>query len=125
MQPLEPLRIADVGLPPRHMLGVTRVDHHHLEAALFKDFEDRDPIDTGRLHDDRIDPATLEPIRQPVKIIGEGVERPYRLRIAIRTDGCDMDLGANVDRRRSGVNPGHVSRGAGLLCLSHELNPFA
>jgi hypothetical protein len=26
MKPLQPLRIADIGLAPRHVLGVTRVD---------------------------------------------------------------------------------------------------
>ena len=38
VQALQPLRVADVGLPPRHMLRVPRVDHHHLEPTLFQDF---------------------------------------------------------------------------------------
>ena len=108
VQPLKPLRVADVGLPSRHVLGVTRVDHHHLEAALFKDLEDRDPINTGRLHHHCSDPATGKPVRQPVKIIGECVERPHRFLITIRADGRDMDLGANIDRRRPGMNTGHA-----------------
>jgi hypothetical protein len=40
-QALQPLRVADVGLPPEQMLRFPRVGHHHLEPALFQDFEDR------------------------------------------------------------------------------------
>jgi len=48
VQASQPLRVAYVGLPPRHMLRVPRVDHHHLEPALFQDFEDRDPLNPGQ-----------------------------------------------------------------------------
>ena len=34
---LQPLRVADVGLPPRHVLGVPCIDHHYLEPALLQD----------------------------------------------------------------------------------------
>jgi hypothetical protein len=51
---LKPLRIADIGFAPRYVLRVPGVDHHHLEATLFEDFEDRDPINPSRFHDDRL-----------------------------------------------------------------------
>jgi hypothetical protein len=82
------------------VLGVTGIDHHDLESALFQDLEDRNPIDPGRLHDDRPDPASGEPIRQPSQVVGEGSKRPDRLFVAIRTDGRNMHGGANIDCRR-------------------------
>ncbi len=59
MQALQPLGIADVGLATRHVLGVARVDQNHLEAWLLQDLEHRNPVDPGRLHGDRLDPALL------------------------------------------------------------------
>ena len=49
VQTLQPFRVTDVSFAPRHVLRVPRVDHHHLEPALLQDFEDRDPVDPGRI----------------------------------------------------------------------------
>lgn len=108
VQTLQPLRVADVGLAARYVLRVPGVDHHHLESALFEDFENRDPVDACRFHDDCLDPAIGEPVRQPVKVIGKGPERPDRFHVAIRTHGRDVYGGANVDRRRGRMNSAEI-----------------
>jgi hypothetical protein len=53
----EPLAFLHVGLPPRHVFGVLRVDQHHLDAMLFENVVQRDPIHARRLHRHCIDPA--------------------------------------------------------------------
>ena len=71
------MRIADVGLPSGHVLGIPGIDHHDRKPALFQDLEDGDPIDPGRLHGDRLDPAAGEPVCQPFQVIAEGAECPH------------------------------------------------
>ncbi len=71
---------------------------------------------------DSINPATREPVRQPVKIVGEGIECAHRFGIAIRTNRRNVDPGANVDSRRRGMNPGQVRRRAGSFFLRHHLH---
>jgi hypothetical protein len=87
------------------VLGVARVDQNHLEASLLQDLEHRNPVDPGRLHGDRLDPALLEP--QTMEIIGEGAERADRLRGAVRSDRRDMHLRPHVDGGRPRMDGGH------------------
>jgi len=47
MEPLQPLRIADIGLAPRHMLGIARVDKKHGKSSSIQELKDRNPIDAG------------------------------------------------------------------------------
>jgi len=103
------------------VLRVTGVDHHHLEPTLFEDFEYRNPINTGRLHDDCLYPAAGEPVRQPVKIVGEGSERPDWFTVAFRANRGDMYCGADINRRRGRMDRDQVSRFTGPLRLSHVL----
>jgi len=120
VQALQPFGVTDVGLAPWDVLGIPGVHQHHLEPTLLQDLVDRDPVDPGALHDDRLDAALGEPIGQPVEIGGEGLERPHRLLIAIRTDGGHVHGGADVDRRRVRVNRGQLLPTAGPLGLRHE-----
>src|ERR1700693_1619935 len=99
------------------MLRVPRVDYHHLEPALFQDFEDRDPVNPGRFHHDRPDAALGEPVGQPVKVIGEGLERSDRFLVAIRADSRDMYRGADIDRGRGRMNWEQTTRLARPLRL--------
>jgi hypothetical protein len=105
MQPLQPFRVADVGFAPGHVLGVARVNHHHLETPLLEDLEDRDPVNPGRFHDHGFHSTTSEPVRQAMKIIGKSPERLDGLLVTVRADGRDMHGGTNINRRRGGVNP--------------------
>jgi len=89
------------------MLGIAGVDQQHLEAALIKDLESRDPVDAGGLHDYRPHPALSEPVGKAVKIIGEGAERADRLRGAIRSNRRDMHLRSHVDGGRPRMDGGH------------------
>jgi len=107
------------------MLGVPGVDQQNLEAALLQDLEHRDPVDPGRLHGDRFDPTTGEPVRQPMKVIGESLERPDRFRVAIRANGRDMHGGTDVDRGRGGMNRGQTRSRTGTFWLRHAFYPPA
>jgi hypothetical protein len=68
MQPLEPLRVADLGLAAGDVLGVAGVDQEHLEPALIKNLINGNPTDTSRLHDHRFHPAASEPVRKTMQI---------------------------------------------------------
>ena len=61
MKPLQPLRVADVGLASGHVLGIARIDKEHREATGVEKLEDRNPVDAGRFHDDRLDAAFRKP----------------------------------------------------------------
>ena len=87
------------------MLGVAGIDQQNLEAALLQDLEHRNPVDPGRLHGDRLDPALLKP--QTMEIIGEGAERANRLRGAIRSNRRDMHLRPHVNGGRPRMDGGH------------------
>ena len=65
MEPLQPLRIADVGLASGHVLGIARIDKEHIKASGIEEFEDRNPVHAGRLHNDRLNATFLKPIHQP------------------------------------------------------------
>jgi hypothetical protein len=87
------------------------------EPTLFQDLVDWDPIDPGRFHDDRLDPALFEPVGQPMQIVGEGIE-PVR----DPGPGRNVHLGADVDRRRVRVHWGHVPLTPGRLDLNHGVS---
>lgn len=61
------------------MLGVPRVDEQHLNLTLFKQFEDRDPVNAGGFHYYRVDAAFFEPIGQLMKVAGKSAKAAYRL----------------------------------------------
>ena len=83
MEPLQPLRIADIGLAPRHVLGIARVDKKHRKSPGIQKLKDRNPVDAGRFHDDGLDAAFDKPVYQLMEIGREGAEAAYRLTCAI------------------------------------------
>jgi hypothetical protein len=109
MNPLQPLCIADVRLASGHVLGITRIDEEHRKAAGIKEFEDRNPVDAGRFHDDRLDAAFGEPIHQPMQISREGTEAAHGFGRAIRPYGSHVHGRPDVDRRRVRVNHRHLA----------------
>src|SRR5450631_3586148 len=44
MEPLQPLRIADIGLAPRHVLGIARVDKKHGKSPGIEKLKNRNPV---------------------------------------------------------------------------------
>lgn len=88
MKTLQPLCVTDVGLAPGNVPGIPGIDQRHREPTLFQDLVDRNPVDPGGFHDDRLDPALFEPVGQPMQIGGEGIERPDRFGIPVRTATC-------------------------------------
>jgi hypothetical protein len=122
MKTLQPLCVTDVGLAAGNVFGVPGIDQRHREPALFQDLVDRNPVDPGGFHDDRLDPALFEPVGQPMQIVGEGIERPDRFGIPVRTDGRNVHPGADVDRRRVRVHWRHVPLPPGRLDLNHGVS---
>ena len=110
VKPLQPLRIAHVRLATGNMLGVTCIDQNYLKAALVEQFKNRDPVDAGRFHDDRLDPAFRKPISQPVQISSESPKTANRVGCAVSAHrrhmhGCtDIDgCCVWIDHRKPGV----------------------
>lgn len=83
MEALKPLAIQHIALSPRHALHVLGIDEPDLEAPRFQHLEQRYPIDPGRLHCHRRDPALGEPVREGVEIFREAAEPPYRMVIGL------------------------------------------
>ncbi|GLT24828.1 hypothetical protein GCM10007933_43400 [Zoogloea oryzae] len=48
MEALQPLRIADVGLAPRHVLGIARVDKKHVKSPGIEKLEESWPRKFGQ-----------------------------------------------------------------------------
>ena len=84
VQLLEPLRVVDVRLPPRHLLDVARIDQHDLEAAGLEDLEDGNPVHARGLHRDGRDADGVQPVGERVQVATEGAERPDRRRVTVR-----------------------------------------
>jgi hypothetical protein len=66
MKPLQPLRVADVGLASRHVLGIARIHKEDSEATGVEKLEDRNPVDACRFHNDCLDATFCKPIHQPM-----------------------------------------------------------
>jgi hypothetical protein len=62
MEPLQPLRIADVGLASGQVLGIAGVDKENSKATGIEEFENWNPIDASRLHNNCLDATFLKPI---------------------------------------------------------------
>ena len=78
MQLLDPLAIENIRFPSRDILNVTCIDQLYFETAAFKQFEQRDPINSRRFHGYRGDAALLQPIGQGNKIASESAKLPHR-----------------------------------------------
>jgi hypothetical protein len=78
-----------------------------LEAAFVQQFEDRDPVNAGRFHDDRFDAALGEPIGKPVEVPGECAKALNRIGCPIRSHRRHVHRGADIDRRRVGMHHRH------------------
>ena len=74
VQLLEPLAVEDVGLAARDAFDGSGVHQQDLESVCFQNLVERDPVDPGRLHRDRLDAAGLEPRGQRFEIVGEAAE---------------------------------------------------
>lgn len=121
METLQPLRIADIGLAPGHVLGIARVDKEHSKPPGIEKLENRNPVDAGRFHDDRLDAAFRKPVYQPMEVGGEGAEAAYWLRCAIRPHGSHMHGRPNIDGRRVRMHDGHRAVDFGLRSFAVHL----
>ena len=94
MQILKPLAIGDVGLPTRYVLHVLCVDQIDFESACFQDLIDRNPVDTGRLHRHRANPALHKPVGQRMQIASESRETADQVWMSIGADGNEQLTGS-------------------------------
>jgi len=112
---LQPLCVVHVGLAARHVLRVPRVHQQHLEAASLKDLEYRDPVHARRLHRDGGHSDSLEPVGERMQIAGETLERPHRLRVAVRGYRHHVKRRADIQTRRVPMH--RCERSPGLVAL--------
>src|SRR6202035_441952 len=101
---LQPLAVGHVALAPAYVVYVAGVDQYHFEAAILQNFIQWNPVDPGRFHRDRLDPALRKPIHQAVKLGGEGAELAHWLRIPLTRDRHVVTLLAAVDAGRVRLN---------------------
>lgn len=101
------------------MPRLTWIDQIDFEASGLQQLEQRDPIDAGRFHGDRLDAALGQPVGQLVEVSGAGAEAADMCgqvdRVAgrgrrgrLRGDGDPVDGGMDVDA--SGVRIDLVKR---------------
>ena len=114
MEFLDPLAVHDISLASRDVLHVTSVDEHHLEASLFEDVVDRDPVHAGGLHRHGVDAAGLKPVDHAIQVRRERLESADRFRISIDRHGHVVVPGPAVDPCGIGLDPLERLR---LLCL--------
>ena len=67
----QPTRVTDIGLAPRHVLCVTRIDQNDMEPMLLKNLVSRNPVNPGGFHRHTGDAAGCKPFRKLVKILRE------------------------------------------------------
>ena len=101
VQLLEPLGILHIGFAARDVLDVARIHQEDLEAAGFKDLEDRNPIHARRFHGDRRDAGRLQPIGQSMEIPAKSPEGTNRLFVSVGGHGDDVE-------RRADIEPGRI-----------------
>jgi len=110
MQPLQPLRIIDVTLAARHRTGLPSIGNDDLNAAALQHLEHRHPVDAGGLHGHGLDAQRYEPVRHPLNIAGEGLERLHRLVAQLGRHANNVEPRADVDTGSTVMDDGQTGR---------------
>jgi hypothetical protein len=110
---LQPLAVLHVGLAPREVFAVARVDEHHLKPGGFEDLVERDPVNASGLHGDGGDAALDEPIAQGEQVLGEGGEGADGVGAGAGRHGHINFPGAHVDAGGVGMERGRGRMGGG------------
>jgi hypothetical protein len=101
VQELNPLALVPVSSASRNVLPVPCVDHAGLQSSPVEDFVQSDPIDAGGLHGYRGDPATLQPVRHPLKIFSERAEASDRFLVGVVVHGHEDLPRTDIDSCRT------------------------
>src|SRR6266850_2748049 len=127
MQILKPLAIENIGFAAGNVMHMLSIDQMNFNASSLQDLKQRDPVNTGRFHSDRIDAALLQPVRQRMEIWSKRGKRSHRFGVPIRGDG-------DKDFRRSNINTASIRSHHGqtpfqlsmlpFLCLCHGSPPL-
>src|SRR3954451_20968818 len=91
------------------------VHQENPQATLRQNFIDRQPINTGRLHRDRVDAAPDEPVGHLLHILGETRESTHGSLVSIGRHRDIMGGVADVNARRVGVYHVEVHRALAFL----------
>ena len=78
-----------------------RIDQLDVKSALFEHFEQRNPVDPGRLHHHGVNLTLPQPRGQGVEIGGKRPKALHRLLIAIMGHRHPMGVGPHI-------NPGSI-----------------
>ena len=98
---MEPLTILHVRLAPWHLTHRMWIDQLDVKSALFEHFEQRNPLDPGRLHYHGRNLALPQPCSQGIEIGGKGPKTLHRLLIAIGGHRHPVGVGPHI-------NPGGI-----------------
>ena len=118
MKPLQPLRIADVGLASGHVLGIARIDKEDNKATGIEQLENWNPVNAGRFHDDGLDATFREPVHQPMQVGRERAETTDWLRRAICSYGSHVHGRPDIDGSRVRMHHRHRAVDFGLRSVA-------
>lgn len=79
--------------------SVFRVNEVNFEAARFQDLVNGNPVNAGRLHRHRANPALHQPVGQRMQIASKGGKATDGLRVSISADSNVQFAGANINAR--------------------------
>ena len=105
MKLLEPLTIRDVAFASRQILDMRRIDQFYFQSSLLQDLERRDPINSRRFHDDRLDVVFAQPVGHPVQIAGKGIKLADIVHGTIFANGHEVKVGADIDAGGMEIDP--------------------
>lgn len=67
VQVLNPLTVRNISFAAWHVSDILGVHQKHFKAVSFENLVERNPIDAGRLHRNRTDTASLQPLPKSSK----------------------------------------------------------
>src|SRR5262249_28675899 len=98
---LQPLTVLHVRLAPWHLTRLMGINQLDVTSTLFEHFEQRNPVDPGRLHHHGVNLTLPQPRGHGVEVGGQRPKPLYRLRLPICGHGDPM-LG------RPTINPSSI-----------------
>jgi hypothetical protein len=94
---LQPLTVQDVTLATGHILDPASIYKLNFKATAIEEFVERNPVDAGRLHNNRRDSTLLKPVSQPMEVGCERGELSDRLVTAVSRNSNEVGGRADIN----------------------------
>ncbi len=97
MELWQPLAVQDIALASGHVLDLSGIDQHPLEASGFEDLIQGNPVHAGGFHGHRVDATLHEPVAERMEIRRKRLEATDAWRIALHRHRHKMLCGSDID----------------------------